>query len=118
MFIHSLIPIAVGYTIAHYFSLLVFQGQAGYILASDPLGTGWNLFGMADWEINYTAVSTAAIALVQIGSIVIGHVVGVVAAHDRSVEIFPEEHKRRAQYSLLSVMVAYTIAGIALLVGT
>ena len=28
-FVHSLLPIAVGYTVAHYFSLVVFQGQAG-----------------------------------------------------------------------------------------
>ncbi|HZA80649.1 MAG TPA: hypothetical protein VFC13_04150, partial [Actinomycetes bacterium] len=35
-FVHSLLPIAVGYAIAHYFSLAVFQGQAGYLLASDP----------------------------------------------------------------------------------
>jgi hypothetical protein len=49
-FVHSLIPILVGYTIAHYFSLLVFQGQAGYILASDPFATGWDLFGTADWR--------------------------------------------------------------------
>jgi hypothetical protein len=116
-FAHSLIPIAVGYTVAHYFSLLVFQGQAGYILASDPLGRGWNLFGTAELVINYATVSTAAIALVQVAAIVIGHVVGVVAAHDRAVALFSGEDKTRAQYSLLGVMVLYTVGGIALLVG-
>jgi hypothetical protein len=39
-FVHSLVPILVGYTIAHYFSLLVFQGQMGYILGSDPFAMG------------------------------------------------------------------------------
>ncbi len=117
-FIHSLIPIAVGYTVAHYFSLFVFQGQAGYILASDPLYLGWDLFGISQLRINYTAVSTSLIAYVQILSIVTGHIFGVVAAHDRAVEIFPEESKSRAQYSLLAVMVLYTTVGIALLVGT
>lgn len=115
-FAHSLVPIALGYTIAHYFSLLVFQGQAGYILASDPLHTGANLFGTADWQVSYTAVSPRVIALVQVAAIVAGHVAGVVAAHDRAVELFPR-HTTRAQYPLLAVMVAYTIGGIALLVG-
>lgn len=118
LFAHSLIPIAVGYTIAHYFSLLVFQGQAGYILASDPLGDGSDLFGMADWRISYVVVSAAAIALVQVAAIVAGHVVGVASAHDRSVELFEGANKTRAQYPLLLVMVLYTVAGIALLVGS
>lgn len=117
-FAHSLVPIVVGYTLAHYFSLLVFQGQAGYILASDPFDMGWNLFGTADWTINLLVVSTGAIALVQVASIVIGHIVGVVAAHDRAMGIFRGRDKRLGQYPLLAVMVCYTTIGITLLVGT
>jgi hypothetical protein len=117
-FVHSLVPIAIGYTIAHYFSLLVFQGQAGYLLASDPFDSGWNLFGTAGRQIDYLVVSTQAIALVQVAAIVIGHIAGVVAAHDRAVGVFTGADKTRSQYSLLAVMVVYTIAGIALLVGT
>jgi hypothetical protein len=117
-FAHSLIPIAIGYTVAHYFSLFVFQGQAGYILASDPLAGGLDLFGTATWQIDYTVVSTRAIALVQVGAIVAGHVAGVVAAHDRAVGLFSGADKTRGQYPLLGVMVAYTMGGIALLVGT
>ncbi|MDQ3766726.1 MAG: hypothetical protein M3346_05220, partial [Actinomycetota bacterium] len=117
-FVHSLMPIVVGYTLAHYFSLLVFEGQNGYILASDPFARGQNLFGTADWVINYTLVSTSAIALVQVAAIVIGHVVGVISAHDRAVVIFPRPSITRGQYALLMVMVAYSVGGIALLVGT
>lgn len=117
-FVHSLLPIAVGYTVAHYFSLFVFQGQAGYILASDPLSRGDDLFGTSDWQIVYTVVSTAAIALVQVAAIVGGHVLGVVAAHDRAVGMFAGRDKSRGQYALLGAMVTYTVGGIALLVGT
>jgi hypothetical protein len=108
----------VGYTVAHYFSLFVFQGQAGYILASDPLSRGDDLFGTSDWQIVYTVVSTAAIALVQIAAIVGGHVLGVVAAHDRAMGMFTGRDKSRGQYALLGAMVIYTVGGIALLVGT
>jgi hypothetical protein len=117
-FAHSLVPILVGYTIAHYFSLLVFQGQAGYILASDPFDRGWNLFGTADWDINLLAVSTTVIAIIQVTAIVTGHVVGVVSAHDRAMTVFRGRDRIRGQYLLLSTMVLYTVSGIALLVGT
>jgi hypothetical protein len=117
-FVHSLVPILIGYTIAHYFSLLVFQGQMGYILGSDPFARGWDLFGTAEWRMNLVLVSTTAIALLQVGSIVTGHVLGVVTAHDRAVVLFKGRNKVRGQYPLLVTMVFYTLSGIALLVGT
>jgi hypothetical protein len=118
LFAHSLVPILIGYTIAHYFSLLVFQGQMGYILASDPFNKGWDLFGTADWKMNLLLVSTSAIAVIQVGAIVTGHVLGVVAAHDRAVALFRGRDQLRGQYLLLTTMVFYTLSGIALLVGT
>lgn len=117
-FVHSLVPIAIGYLMAHYFSLVVFQGQAGFLLATDPFGRGWDLFGTAGTTINYTVVSTSAIALVQVAAIVAGHIVGVVVAHDRAVALLRRRTARRGQYPLLVAMVGYTGLGIALLVGT
>jgi hypothetical protein len=117
-FVHSLLPIAVGYTLAHYFSLLVIEGQDGYILASDPLGRGWDLFGTAGWARNPAAVSTQTIALVQVAAIVCGHLLGVVAAHDRALAVFRGRDRVRGQYLLFATMVCYTVGGIALLVGT
>jgi hypothetical protein len=63
-------------------------------------------------------VSTSAIALIQVGAIVAGHIVGVVTAHDRAMAVFPQRDKVRGQYLLLTTMVFYTLCGIALLVGT
>ena len=54
-FAHTLAPIAFAYAIAHYFSLLVFQGQALIYLASDPLGTGANLLGTANTQVELHA---------------------------------------------------------------
>ncbi|MGH8999512.1 MAG: hypothetical protein ACRDY7_08985, partial [Acidimicrobiia bacterium] len=53
-FLPSLVPIAFAYAVAHYFALLVFEGQTAVVLASDPLGEGSNLFGTADWTVNLT----------------------------------------------------------------
>jgi len=83
-FAPSLVPIVFAYTVAHYFSLLVLEGQAAVALISDPFGRGWDLFGTADNLINYTLLSPDAIAWVQAGAIVAGHVAAVVVAHDRA----------------------------------
>ncbi|MDQ1712569.1 MAG: hypothetical protein QOE45_2019 [Frankiaceae bacterium] len=117
-FAHSVVPIAVGYAIAHYFSLLVLDGQQAWILASDPFATGANWFGTAHWTIDFTVVSTRFIAVTQISAIVIGHILGVVAAHDRAVALFKGRGAIRGQYPLLAVMVVYTLGGVLLLLGT
>ena len=112
-----MVPIALGYTIAHYFSFAVFQGQAGYLLAADPFGLGWHLVGATRPAIDYSLVSTQTIGLVQVGAIVGGHITGVVAAHDRAVATYPTEQQTNGQVGLLLVMIAFTIAGITLVVG-
>jgi hypothetical protein len=117
---HSVIPIAAGYAIAHYFSLLLIDGQLTYILLSDPFGQGWNLLGTAANSIDYTAVSARVISVVQVLAIVTGHVLGVVLAHDRAVRLAGSEHQaaaRTSQYPLLIVMVVFTVGGLLLLLG-
>ena len=53
LFAHSVVPIIVGYIVAHYLTYLVEAGQDTLIKASDPLGNGSNLLGTGDWSINY-----------------------------------------------------------------
>lgn len=113
---HSLIPIAAGYAIAHYFSLLVFDGQTTYILASDPYGTGANWFGTSGKVVDYGVVSTRTISLVQAVAIVTGHVVGVVLGHDRAVQL-NRRHQLLAQLPLLVVMVGLTLLALVVLLG-
>ena len=117
VYAHSVIPIAAGYAIAHYFSLLLLDGQLTWILASDPFQHGLNLFGTAANAVDYTAVSPRTISVVQVFAIVAGHVVGVVLAHERAVTVSTGHKARTAQYPLLLVMVAFTIGGLLLLLG-
>jgi hypothetical protein len=116
-FAHSLVPIALAYATAHYFSLLVLEGQLGIRLLSDPLGLGWNLLGTASFIPNLALVSATTIWYVQVAAIVGGHVAGVVTAHDRSVALFPGQLAVRSQYALLAVMVLFTVGGLILLSG-
>ncbi|MEV7174488.1 hypothetical protein AB0O18_32915 [Streptomyces sp. NPDC093224] len=104
-FAHSLVPIALGYLIAHYFSLLVVEGPRTVSMAlgtdnaaapDPPLGPG-------------------GLAALQVIAVVVGHVLGVVAAHDRSVRLFPPARAVAGQLPLLALMITYTLGGLSLL---
>jgi hypothetical protein len=117
-FAHTLIPIAFAYLVAHYFSLFVFQEQAQFTyLLSDPLGTGTtNLFGTASSGINFQLLSANAIWYVQVGALVVGHVVALTLAHDRATAYWGDYRQAaRSQYWMLAVMVAFTCFGLYLL---
>ena len=112
----SLVPIVVGYAVAHYFTLLVIEGQRVAVNLSDPLGRGWNLVGTAGWRVDAgVADHPTAIALVQLLAIVAGHVLGAVAAHEKAVSLLPPDKALRGQWPMLVLMVGYTSAGLVLL---
>ncbi|MCB0877570.1 MAG: hypothetical protein KDC46_01115 [Thermoleophilia bacterium] len=114
-FAPSLAPIAFAYVIAHYFSFFWFQSQQVVRLASDPFGRGWNLFGTDSFQVDYTTLSANAIWIVQVVAIVVGHVLALVLAHDRALEIeadTPGARGVRSQWPMLALMVLYTIGGL------
>jgi hypothetical protein len=115
-FAHSIIPIVVGYLIAHYFRYAFEVGQATLIYASDPLGTGRDLFGTGDASVNYAlSYHPTLLANIKVGAVVLGHVLGVVAAHDRAIKLLPRRHQLTGQLSLLVAMVMFTAGGLYLL---
>jgi hypothetical protein len=112
---HSLIPIAVGYLIAHYFSLFVFGTQQTAIIWSDPLGDGSNLFGTRTLTVDYSTPNATTLAVIRAGAVVVGHVMGVFAAHDRAVDLLPRNRALTGQLPLLLLMVFYTVSGLLLM---
>jgi len=114
-FVLSLVPIALVYAVAHYFTLLVIQGQYTLTLASDPFGYGWDLFGTVDYSPNIAPFSPNTVWYVQVGALVGGHVAGLAVAHDRAVTILGERDALRSQYAMLGLMVVYTVGGLWLL---
>ncbi|HKP91452.1 MAG TPA: hypothetical protein VJT75_15915, partial [Thermoleophilaceae bacterium] len=115
-FAHSLVPIAFAYAIAHYFSLLVYQGQTIAYLISDPLGNGSDIFGTAGATIDYGVVSGKTIWYVQVAALVIGHVSGLILAHERALKVYTRVRTAtRSQYWMLVVMVGFTSLGLWLL---
>ena len=117
-FVYTLVPIALAYVIAHYFSLLAYQGQAVKYLASDPLGNGSNIFGTANSQINYNVVGANGIWYTQVGALVIGHAAGLTLAHDRALVVYKRlRDATRSQYWMLAVMVGFTSLALWILSG-
>jgi uncharacterized membrane protein len=117
-FAHSVVPIVVGYIVAHYLSYFVEVGQQTLVQLSDPLGEGWNLLGTADWKVSYWISSHPTfLAILKVVAVVTGHVLGVIAAHDRAIKLLPRRHQLTGQLPLLIVMVFYTVSGLYLLFG-
>jgi hypothetical protein len=114
-FAHSVVPIALGYLVAHYWSLLVIEGQNALVKLSDPLGTGADLLGLAGRAPDTTLAQPTLVATVQVVAIVVGHVLGVVLAHDRAVRLFDRRRAVLGQLPLLVLMIGYTCGGLFLL---
>jgi hypothetical protein len=114
---HSVVPIVVGYVVAHYLTFLVIVGQQTVVRLSDPLARGWNVFGTADLGVsNALLLHPTAIASCQVVAVVTGHVLGVISAHDRAVRLMPSGAAAlRGQLPLLVVMIVYTVGGLLLL---
>ncbi|MDO9498399.1 MAG: hypothetical protein Q7J48_22015 [Nocardioides sp.] len=115
-FAHSIVPIVVGYVVAHYLTYLVEFGQKTLIQASDPFGNGSNILGTGDWTVNYwLTYHPTLLANTKVIAVVVGHVLGVIAAHDRAVRLLPQRHQLTGQLPLLFAMVAFTAGGLYLL---
>ncbi|MBL8703970.1 MAG: hypothetical protein JNM30_03960 [Rhodospirillales bacterium] len=112
----TLVPIAVGYNLAHNFSYVVIQGQSVLALASDPFGWGWNLFGTAGFKPDIGQIQPATTWIVAVGAIVLAHVVAVVLAHLVALRLFQSRGLAlRALVPMTVLMVLYTMASLTIL---
>ncbi|MDX6375705.1 MAG: hypothetical protein QOE98_8, partial [Gaiellaceae bacterium] len=116
VFAHSLVPIAFAYVSAHYFTLLLFQGQTIVPLASDPLGHGSDLFGTADRRIDYGLIGAESVWYIQVILVVVGHALALALAHDRALVLYRLQRDAvRSQFWMLGVMVVFTSLALFLL---
>jgi hypothetical protein len=115
-FVHTLVPIAGAYVAAHYLTYLLFSGQQIIYLSSDPFGQGWDVFGTAASGIDYSLLSQNGQWYAQVGCVVLGHVAGLVLAHDRALALYGQAKlAMRSQYWMLGIMVGFTTLALWLL---
>ncbi|WP_457208118.1 hypothetical protein, partial [Nocardioides sp. P5_C9_2] len=116
LFAHSVVPIVVGYIIAHYLTYLVEYGQTTLVQLSDPFSRGDDYLGTADLSVNYwLSFHPDFLARLKVAAVVAGHVLGVIAAHDRAISLLPRRHQLTGQLPLLLAMVLFTVGGLYLL---
>jgi hypothetical protein len=108
----GLLPIAVGYLVAHYFTYLFLDGQRIVVALTDPLQLGWDLGGLgwAFFEPNPGFLPPGFVWTVQLAAVVGGHMIGAWGGHvvaAREAEMHSRSHRRR-EVPLAMIMVALT----------
>ena len=112
-FVFSLVPIALAYHFAHYLGFLLIQGQLIIPLASDPFGSGADLFGTAGYVVNIAITNARFIWFFAVISIVVGHIIAVYLAHLRANTIYGGGSLAlKSQLPMLALMVIYTVVSL------
>lgn len=116
LFALTLVPIAIAYNIAHYFSYLVVQGQLLIPLLSDPLGRGWDLLGTAHYYPDIGLIDARFTWYLAVTSIVIGHIISVWLAHRIALREFGVPGTAvKASVPLTVLMIVYTAVSLAIM---
>jgi hypothetical protein len=115
-FAFTLVPIAIGYHLAHYLTFLLIQGQYIIPLVSDPFGFGWNLFGTAGYRVDIAIVDARFAWYVAVSAILLGHIAAVYLAHIKAMWVL-EGHSvaLKSQVPLTALMVVYTFVSLSIL---
>ncbi|WP_323675515.1 hypothetical protein [Halorubellus sp. PRR65] len=100
-FAPALVPIAAGYHIAHFLGYFLSLSPALESVLRHPLGGG---------GIPQVAVLPGWFGTVELGFVVVGHLLAVWVAHALALEVFPGLLRPiRSQYPFVVVMVVYTM---------
>ena len=115
-YVYSLVPIAIVYQVAHYYTYLLTQGQTIVRLVSDPFGWGWNLFGTAEYKPNASFIDPNFVWYSELALIIAGHVIAIYLAHVAALRLLGNPKlAMRSQYPVLGLMVLYTMFSLWLL---
>jgi hypothetical protein len=120
LFSPSILPIALGYHVAHYLTSFLVDGQYTLVALSDPFLTGADYLGLGQFYVStgfFGSTDTVrAIFLTQAGAVVTGHVLAVMLAHAIAVRAFGTNRRAAlSQAPLALFMIGYTLFGLWLL---
>jgi hypothetical protein len=108
----GLLPIALGYLVAHYLTYILINGQGILIAISDPFQKGWDLFGTAFFAPTGAWLPPGLVWTVQLAAVVGGHMLGAWGGHVVAAANAPQglgaQALRRRQIPLAIVMVGLT----------
>ena len=107
----GLVPVAVGYIVAHYLTYLLVDGQRIVVAISDPFQQGWDLFGTVRYEPTDEFLSASVVWTMQVIAVVFGHVVGAWLGH-AAVRQRRREGENVSQWPLAALMVGLTVVAL------
>jgi len=116
----TLLPIALGYHVAHYFTSFLVDGQYALVALSDPFMTGADILRLGEFYVTTgffnTQDSVRVIYLTQAAAVVVGHVIAVLTAHSVALRLYGGHRAAvLSQIPLALFMIAYTWFGLWLL---
>lgn len=116
----TILPIALGYHLAHYLTAMMVEGQYVIKVLSDPMGTGADLLNLGTFYVTTGFFNTPGtvklIFLAQAGAVVLGHVIAILLAHALAVRGHGNNWRAvLGQAPLALFMIAYTVFGLWLL---
>jgi hypothetical protein len=105
----GLLPVAIGYLVAHYFVTLVFDGQRIIMAVNDPLVRGDSLlpYPLSDMSQPWAFLPASIIWSIQLGAVVGGHIVGAWAGH-AALTGGRQGARLASQLPLAALMVTFT----------
>ena len=104
----GLVPIAVGYLVAHYLTFLLGDGQRIVVAISDPFLQGWDLFGTAFYEPGTDWIPPGLLWTVVLLAVVGGHMLGAWSGHVATARNSRSDLRLR-QVPLAMLMVGLTV---------
>ncbi len=118
--VFSIMPIALGFHFSHYLTAVLIDLQYALAAASDPFDAGMNLLGYDESMVTTSFLNThdgvRVIWNAQTAGIVVGHVLGILLAHELACRAIADYRAAViSQAPLALVMVAYTLFGLWLL---
>jgi hypothetical protein len=112
-FAFTVLPIAVVYNMAHYWTLLLIQIPKLPYLVVDPFGFGWTLPALGRPSAEPPPLDMAPIWNTEVMLIVGGHLVAVYLAHRVALRVFASRRDALvSQVPMLVLMVTYTVIGL------
>ncbi len=120
IFAPAVLPIALGYHFAHYFTSFLVEAQYAMIAATDPWARGQDLLGLGEMYVTTgffnVQESVRVLWLCQAGGVVIGHIIAVLLSHALAVRHLGAGRVAVVSQAPLALfMIGYTFFGLWLL---
>ncbi len=120
IFAPTILPIALGYHVAHYLPSFLVESQYALAALNDPLVRGDDLLGLGIFYVTTGFFNTPStvrlIFLSQAGAVVVGHVLAVMLAHGAAARLFGDARRAVLGHAPLAIfMIGYTFFGLWLL---